>query len=307
MNRILVTLATVLCVGNICSAQSDKSKLELFTSYLGATTPPVQGSIPLRTCQAIITQADRIVTANELKAATERELRVASLNLRTCATSELSRLDRDLGVGLYGEVMSERGRRERGVESAPVAGIQITGMEKNPQGLWVIHVVNQSHKEIETIEFSQGCCSKVVFNPDPSFAAGAEKEFTVGDSGEENATPPFVGVVVYSDPTTGELTAEVMDEQALQTIEQHRADALLTLQLANGILAKHKNTEETVKDLETLAATQTSHRTEKPRPDPTNLREMARELREGIISADDLSAQNAKAIPHLEQQIRRLP
>jgi hypothetical protein len=113
VNRILVILATVLWAGHICYAQSDKRKPELFTSYLGATTLPAKANIPAETCQAIIIQADRIVTADELKTLREYDLRVASLNLRTCATSELARLDRDLAVGLYGEVVCELERRER--------------------------------------------------------------------------------------------------------------------------------------------------------------------------------------------------
>jgi hypothetical protein len=70
----------------------------------------------VETCRAIITQADRIVTSDELKTVAKGDLRVASLNLRTCATSELARLDRDLAVGLYGEVVSEMERRERARE-----------------------------------------------------------------------------------------------------------------------------------------------------------------------------------------------
>jgi hypothetical protein len=110
---ILIILATVVYAGHICSAQSDKRKSELFTSYLDATTPPVKGYIPTETCQAIITQADRIVAASELSGLGDRDLRVASLNLRTCATSKLARIDRDLAVGLYGEFISELEGRER--------------------------------------------------------------------------------------------------------------------------------------------------------------------------------------------------
>lgn len=106
---ILVTL----CLANVCYGQSDKHKPELFTSYLSGTTLPAQADIPAPTCQAIIKQADRIVTADELKTVPGRELHVASLNLRTCATSKLARFDRDMAVGIYGEVVSELERRER--------------------------------------------------------------------------------------------------------------------------------------------------------------------------------------------------
>jgi len=47
-----------------------------------------------------------------LQSIDRRDLQVASLNLRTCATSELARADRDLAVGLYGEVVSEIERGE---------------------------------------------------------------------------------------------------------------------------------------------------------------------------------------------------
>ena len=103
----------LLCVASVCLAQPDKLKPELFTNYLGATLP-ANGRIPAKTCGAIINQADRIVMADELQILAKDELRAASLNLRSCATSpELTRLDRDLAVGLYGEVVSEQERRER--------------------------------------------------------------------------------------------------------------------------------------------------------------------------------------------------
>jgi len=92
-----------------------KDRPELFTSYLGVTTPTVKGYIPAATCRAIIAEADKIVTSPEgLKSVDGRDLQIASVNLRTCATSELARLERDLAVGLYGEVVSEIERRERG-------------------------------------------------------------------------------------------------------------------------------------------------------------------------------------------------
>ena len=57
----------VFLCGSICLAQSNKPKPELFTSYVGRTTLPAKADIPAETCQAIITQADKIVTSNELK------------------------------------------------------------------------------------------------------------------------------------------------------------------------------------------------------------------------------------------------
>jgi hypothetical protein len=109
---MLILGALLLYFGNVCRAQSDKRKLELFTSYLGARTLPAKAHIPMETCRAIITQADKIVASDELKTLAKGDLQVASLNLRTCATTGLSRLDRDLAVGLYGEVVSELERRK---------------------------------------------------------------------------------------------------------------------------------------------------------------------------------------------------
>ena len=118
MNRILVILAVVLFALNI-SAQSDKKETELFTNYLG-TDPrssqylPSKAYIPVETCRAVIAQADQIVSSGKLKTLAAHDLQIASLNLRTCATtSGLTRLDRDLAVGLYGEVVSEQEGRER--------------------------------------------------------------------------------------------------------------------------------------------------------------------------------------------------
>lgn len=97
------------------SATKDKRRPELFTSYFGVTTPIFKAYIPAETCRAIISQADKIVPSSEgLKSVDGHDLQVASVNLRTCATSELTRPDRDLAVGLYGEVISELERRQRG-------------------------------------------------------------------------------------------------------------------------------------------------------------------------------------------------
>ena len=107
--KMTAKVLVFLC-GSICLAQSNKP--ELFTSYVGRTTLPAKAYIPAETCQAIITQADKIVTSNELKTLAKSDLQVASVNLRTCATSHLTRLDRDLAVGLYGEVVSELEHRQ---------------------------------------------------------------------------------------------------------------------------------------------------------------------------------------------------
>lgn len=123
MKPFIVVL--LLCIGNVCLAQSDNHKVqqsvevevratELFVSYFGASTLPARADIPAKTCGALINQADLLVKTDELKALVKDQLHVASLNLRSCATSpELARLDRDLAVGLYGEVVSEQERRER--------------------------------------------------------------------------------------------------------------------------------------------------------------------------------------------------
>ena len=116
MKRIL--MATVLaCAGQIGQAQSDRRPPELFTSYFSVTTPISKAHIPAGACLAIIRQADRVVSAEGLKALSGHDLQVASVNLRACATSrDLARNDRDLAVGLYGEAVSELERRERGTK-----------------------------------------------------------------------------------------------------------------------------------------------------------------------------------------------
>jgi hypothetical protein len=97
-------------------AQTEKQRQELFTSYVSGL--PFQVHIPAATCATIISQADRIVSTVEgFKGPNQHDLQVGSLNLRSCATSperDLARIDRDLAVGLYGEVVSELERRERG-------------------------------------------------------------------------------------------------------------------------------------------------------------------------------------------------
>src|SRR5689334_1132984 len=97
--RGLLCIALV-CLGAFSSAHgqsTEKDKPELFRSYLDVSTPTVKGYIPTATCRAIISQAERIVASPEaLKSVDRHDLQVASVNLRTCATSELARLERDL-------------------------------------------------------------------------------------------------------------------------------------------------------------------------------------------------------------------
>lgn len=119
---IVFAIALLLFIGADL-AQSDKHKVwlsaepretELFIGYFGASTLPAKADIPANTCGVIINEAELTVRADELKALVKDQLHVASRNLRSCATSpELARLDRDLAVGLYGEVVSEQERRER--------------------------------------------------------------------------------------------------------------------------------------------------------------------------------------------------
>lgn len=110
MRRILVC-ALVLSLFHIAKGQSER-KSELFTSYFPVTTPISQVYIPTQTCHTIISQADRIVAApNGLRSVSKPDLENASLNLRACATLGLARAERDLAVGLYGEVVSETERR----------------------------------------------------------------------------------------------------------------------------------------------------------------------------------------------------
>jgi len=106
VNRILALLVAFVC-GSISLAQSDKPKLELFAELLGRTTPPSAAYIPLETCSVIIKQAEKILDSDQLKAIAKHDLQVASLNLRTCAALKLSRIDRDLAVGIYGEMRVE--------------------------------------------------------------------------------------------------------------------------------------------------------------------------------------------------------
>jgi hypothetical protein len=102
-------IVILLCAHIICSAQS-KPKLELFTKYLGPTMTPAKAQIPVRTCGVIINQADAVISKG-LKTVALDDLRTASLNLRTCATLNLSRIDRDLAIGIYGEMTAEIERR----------------------------------------------------------------------------------------------------------------------------------------------------------------------------------------------------
>jgi len=96
------------------SAPKDKHKLELFTRYFSITTVIPRAYIPAATCSSLISQADDIVSHEALKTVDEIDLQVASENLRACATLTLTRFERDLAVGLYGAVVSEQERRERG-------------------------------------------------------------------------------------------------------------------------------------------------------------------------------------------------
>jgi len=106
----------VLSVSFVANGHNTR-KPELFTSYFTVATPVSQAYIPTPTCRVMIAEADKIVAApGGLKSVGKQDLETASLNLRACATSGLARPDRDLAVGLYGEVVSETERRERSRE-----------------------------------------------------------------------------------------------------------------------------------------------------------------------------------------------
>jgi hypothetical protein len=111
------TITWVLSVSVLYAQQKPPSHVDtqqLFKRTFSITTPIVQAHIPAETCRAIISQADRLITVDELKSVEKDHLQVASENLRACATSDqLTRVDRDLAVGLYGEVVSEQERRGR--------------------------------------------------------------------------------------------------------------------------------------------------------------------------------------------------
>jgi hypothetical protein len=115
MKQFLIA-AILVCFAQIGHAQSDKRQPELFTSYFSVSTPVSKAHIPADICLAIIGYADRLVGApGGLKALGGHELQIASVNLRVCATSkDLARTNRDLAVGLYGEIVSEIERREEG-------------------------------------------------------------------------------------------------------------------------------------------------------------------------------------------------
>ena len=106
--------AVLVCFAQIGHAQSDKRQPELFTSYFSISTPISKTHIPADICVAIIGHADRIVGGPRgLKTLNGHELQVAAVNLRSCATSkDLARTDRDIAVGLYGEIISEIESRE---------------------------------------------------------------------------------------------------------------------------------------------------------------------------------------------------
>jgi hypothetical protein len=101
-------IACLLFLSVLCaqSKPPSTSRHELFTRSFSITTPIVETHIPVETCHAIISEADSLVSGNELKKFRSHDLQIASENLRACATSnELDRIERDLAVGLYGEVV----------------------------------------------------------------------------------------------------------------------------------------------------------------------------------------------------------
>lgn len=89
---------------------------ELVTTHVEPTrTPFFLSRISVGACAKIIKQGNAVVGEPDgLQKLTQHDLLVASDNLRACATTAgLARGDRDLAVGLYGETIAERSRRER--------------------------------------------------------------------------------------------------------------------------------------------------------------------------------------------------
>ena len=108
-----IILACLLVLSAVARAQEQS---ELVTSHVDPTNTPLSRSrIPVGVCTKVIKQGDAIAAEPAgFRKLSQHELLVASDNLRSCATEDgLARADRDLAVGLYGEAIAERSRRER--------------------------------------------------------------------------------------------------------------------------------------------------------------------------------------------------
>src|SRR6516164_10685932 len=84
-----------------------------------------------------------------------------------------------------------------GRASGAIQGVVLQGVEKSTDGVWVGHLVNQSHKDVVTVNLTDGD-TLTTFNYE-AFASGATKDVFLGNSAEQ---PKFVvDVVVYADHT----------------------------------------------------------------------------------------------------------
>ena len=185
-----------------------------------------------------------------------------------------------------------------GRASGAIQGVVLQGVEKSTDGVWVGHLVNQSHKDVVTVNLTDGD-TLTTFNYE-AFASGATKDVFLGNSAEQ---PKFVvDVVVYADHT-----AEVDNEHAFGFIVRAHQRAALTLQKANEILAKAGSKEEAAKEMEALAATVPVLRHDAaPQVVPALLRSMAEELREGSITPDELTKRNESHIAEHQKEIMRV-
>ena len=118
----LQLLISALVITQLASPE-DNPKDVLFTRYFSIATPIFNSNIPMKTCQQLLTQADRIYQASvqgavleaskKLQSKTNVQLQIAGENLRACATNDaLQRRDRDTAIDLYVWVRIEQNRRE---------------------------------------------------------------------------------------------------------------------------------------------------------------------------------------------------
>ena len=101
-------MRTIILMLALATTVEAQRKQELFREYVSSNAVLFEAKIPTETCRAIITQAGDILADSRLKTVNPKDLRIASLNLRVCATTDsLTRMDRDWAVGLHAEFVSE--------------------------------------------------------------------------------------------------------------------------------------------------------------------------------------------------------
>ena len=139
------------------------------------------------------------------------------------------------------------------------------------------------------------------WNDEDAFAPGMVIDKPFGGFGNAETVKVVVDIVVYSD-----LAAEVTNDRAFQSIIRQRKEGILTMQKVNEIIGKAATPEAAAAELERVASTVPTSRTDESlRVTPTILCTAANQIRQGR-DPNEIVKQNNTDIAKHDSEITKI-